>query len=102
MDYFSSTLSSPLPTQCIDVCAVDDVQALQPTLSACSVYPSANLPTQCIDIIQAILRRQRPKLSYKQLKGQKRREKNKIKLETRNEGLEHKGYTKGKRPNGLK
>ena len=29
MDYFSSTLSSPLPTQCIDVCAVDHVQTLQ-------------------------------------------------------------------------
>eukprot|EP00090_Calanus_glacialis_P017781 TRINITY_DN27599_c0_g1_i1.p1 TRINITY_DN27599_c0_g1~~TRINITY_DN27599_c0_g1_i1.p1 ORF type:complete len:185 (-),score=42.79 TRINITY_DN27599_c0_g1_i1:94-648(-) len=48
----------PLPLNCIDICSLDSVSTLQPTLSTCSTFPSGNLPLQCIQIIEALLRKQ--------------------------------------------
>ena len=42
----------PLPLNCIDICSLDSVSTLQPTLSTCSTFPSGNLPLQCIQIIE--------------------------------------------------
>lgn len=51
--YFSLGSTKPLPIQCIDVCAVDSVSALKPTLSTCAIRSSnGDLPLQCIEIIQ--------------------------------------------------